>query len=335
MKNIKNILLICILLLLSGSLMITPVITSYFDGLTVYIILITLVIILILIGITDINSITIKQITKHKLLHLLLLVYLTVTLIHVISILELFINNLFYKTKQMSIFAGVLMILVIILALNKRIVTMNIFFILNIFSVIIIMFFTLFFPKSNLLLKFDNINNDFLYIGSYLTLFLDLLFYKLYFTTKTFKTSNKIFISSVIISFLILTYFAYLDLTIAKIRYTNTYFSNILKFLLVLPTEIMYFNYLYLGVVIITLLFKIIILGDVLRCLLIKKKTKKVIFLLYFILFFTANTISNQVKLDNNLLNILTLIVSTLSYFIIIILGGIQIAKRLYQRIKK
>ena len=97
----------------------------------------------------------------------------------------------------------------------------------------------------------------------------------------------------------------------------------------------MYFNYLYLGVVIITLLFKIIILGDVLRCLLIKKKTKKVIFILYFILFFTANTISNQVKLDNNLLNILTLIVSTLSYFIITILGGIQIAKRIYQRIKK
>jgi hypothetical protein len=76
-------------------------------------------------------------------------------------------------------------------------------------------------------------------------LFVDLIIYKLYFTTKSFKSTNVGYILGIIISFLLLTYFAYIDLTLSAINYTNTYFSNILKFLLVVPSEIIYFDYLY------------------------------------------------------------------------------------------
>ena len=53
MKNLKNILLVSILLLISGSLTITPVVTKYYNGYSIYIILITLILSILLIFLFD------------------------------------------------------------------------------------------------------------------------------------------------------------------------------------------------------------------------------------------------------------------------------------------
>ena len=125
-------------------------------------------------------------------------------------------------------------------------------------------------------------------------------------------------------------YFAYLDLTLTAIKYTNTYFSNILKFLLVVPSEIIYFDYLYLGIIVITLLFKLIIFEDTLRVILLKKKSPLVNIIIFVILFFTANTIINLVTLDELLISTMSLILNYISILIILIFGGIRIVTRIY-----
>ena len=55
MKNLKNILLVSILLLISGSLTITPVVTKYYNGYSIYIILITLILSILLIFLFDLK----------------------------------------------------------------------------------------------------------------------------------------------------------------------------------------------------------------------------------------------------------------------------------------
>ena len=110
---------------------------------------------------------------------------------------------------------------------------------------------------------------------------------------------------------------------------------NILKFLLVVPSEIIYFDYLYLGIIIITLLFKLIIFEDTLRVLLLKKKSPIVNILIFTILFFTANTIINLVPQDELFISTICLILSYISILIIFIFGGVKIVTRIYQQIKK
>ena len=225
MKNIKNILLVITLLLISGSLTITPVITKYYNGYSIYIILITLIFSSLFILLFDLNNIKIKTIIKTKLLRFLLIVYLTLSIINIVFVLGAFINNISYTVTPMSIFIGLIMILCIILSLNKKLININLFFVLNIFSIFILLFFILFFPNSKLNLDFNLSNNPF-HLSFYLILFVDLIIYKLYFTTKGFNASNLGYIIGITISFLLLMYFAYLDLTLTTIKYTNTYLTE-------------------------------------------------------------------------------------------------------------
>jgi hypothetical protein len=335
MKNLKNILLVSILLLISGSLTITPVVTKYYNGYSIYIILITLILSILLIFLFDLSNIKIKTLLKPKYLRFLFIVYISISIIYIVSVLGTFINNISYTVTPMSIFIGVIMIICIILSVNKRLININLFFVLNLFSIVILLFFTIFFPKSKLNLDFNLSNNNIFFLSNYLMLFVDLIIYKLYFTTKSFKSTNVGYILGIIISFLLLTYFAYIDLTLSAVNYTNTYFSNILKFLLVVPSEIIYFDYLYLGIIIITLLFKLIIFEDTLRVLLLKKKSSIVNILIFTILFFTANTIINLVPQDELFISTICLILSYISILIIFIFGGVKIVTRIYQQIKK
>lgn len=330
-KNFKSILLIILLTIVSGSIGITPFLSSIFKDNSVLIILSYVVIIICLLSLFNINNTTFKELLHNPVNRAFSIVYLLLSIVYYICLMGVLINNLFYIITPMTISLSVITILMIILSFNKRIININLFFILGVFSSFILIFFIIFFPNSNLKLNLLSFKLDHIYLLSYLILFIDLIFYKLYFSSRKDKPTNKSLIISTIIAFILLSFFAFLDLTITRINYTNSPFNNILKYLLVLPSSNVYFDLLYFIVIIIFLVFKIIILTENLRVLLLKKKTEVFFFIAYFIIFLISNTIVNLVKDENKLLNILLEMITYCGSILLVSIGGTKLVKRIYK----
>lgn len=334
-EKIKIIILSTLLTLVTASIGITSLISNIFKGTTILILLSSLIFIIVLISITNLGDINLKCLINNPILKLLSIIYLSFSLIYYLSILGILINNIFYVVTPMSITIGVILILVTILSNNKRIITNNLFFILSIISIIFILFFSFLFPNGNLLLEYVNIDKNSIYLYSYIILFSDLIFYKLFFLTKCNYNLSKTFIISSIIAIILLSFYTYLDLTITKINYSNTPFRNILKYLLVLPNSNVYFDLLYLVIVFIVFVFKILIFGDYLRIFFLLKKSIKNYFFIYLILFLVGNTIVNQVINETTFLFNLLTIITCISILFVTTLGGVRIVKRIYQSAKK
>lgn len=334
-EKFKIIILSTLLTLITASIGITSLITNIFDGSTIYILLSSLVIIVVFISLINLGDIKLKELISNPIIKTLSIIYLSFSLIYYLSILGVLINNLFYIITPMTIILSTSLILIIILSCNKRIINNNIFFILGIISILFLCFFTFLFPNSNLKLDFVSIDKNSIYLYSYVILIVDLIFYKLHFSSKPIKSSSKTLIISSLIAVILLSFYTYLDLTITKISYTNTPFRNILKYLLVLPNSNVYFDLLYLIIVFVTFIFKIIIFGDYLRILLLCKKNIKTYFFIYLIVFLVGNTLINQFKDETIYLYNLLAILISVSILLIITIGGVRIVKRIYQITKK
>jgi len=271
-EKLKIIILSTLLTLISASIGITSLVSNIFEGSTIYILLSSAVIIVIIISLIDLGSIKLKELINHPLIKTLSIIFLSFSLIYYLSIIGILINNLFYIITPITITLSIILILTIILSCNKRLINNNIFLLLGIISIIFIIFFTFLFPNSNLKLDVININKRSIYLYSYIILIVDLIFYKLHFSQKPDKTLSKTLIISSLTAIILLSFYTYLDLTITKVNYTNTPFRNILKYLLVLPNSNIYLDLLYLIIVFVVIVFKLIIYGDYLRILLLCKK---------------------------------------------------------------
>ena len=330
-NNFKSIVLITLLTIISGSIGITPFISNYYKDNSVVIIIVYLIIMICLISLFNIHNISITDLINNPVNRAFSITYLLLSIIYFLCLLGILINNLFYIITPMTVSLSVITIVIIILSFNKRIININLFFVLVLICSFILIFFIIFFPNSNLKLELSKISFNHIYLLSYIILFIDLIFYKLYFSTKDDNPTNKSLITAVIIAFILLSFFAYLDLTITRINYTNSPFNNILKYLLVLPSSNVYFDLLYLIVILITLVFKIIIFTENLRVLLLRKKTETFFLIIYLIIFFISNTIVNLVKDENKLLNTLLEIISYCGCILAISIGGTKLVKRLYK----
>lgn len=334
-EKLKIIILSTLLTLISASIGITSLVSNIFEGSTIYILLSSAVIIVIIISLIDLGSIKLKELINHPLIKTLSIIFLSFSLIYYLSIIGILINNLFYIITPMTITISITLILVIILSCNKRLINNNLFLLLGIISIIFIIFFTFLFPNSNLKLDVIKINKRSIYLYSYIILIVDLIFYKLHFSQKPDKTLSKTLIISSLTAIILLSFYTYLDLTITKVNYTNTPFRNILKYLLVLPNSNIYLDLLYLIIVFVVIVFKLIIYGDYLRILLLCKKNIKSYFFIYLIVFLVGNTLVNQVKNEMIYLNNLLAILTCVSILLIILIGGVRVVKRIYRFTKK
>ncbi|MBE6131121.1 MAG: hypothetical protein E7183_05310 [Erysipelotrichaceae bacterium] len=334
-EKLKIIILSTLLTLISASIGITSLVSNIFEGSTIYILLSSAVIIVIIISLIDLGSIKLKELINHPLIKTLSIIFLSFSLIYYLSIIGILINNLFYIITPITITLSIILILTIILSCNKRLINNNIFLLLGIISIIFIIFFTFLFPNSNLKLDVININKRSIYLYSYIILIVDLIFYKLHFSQKPDKTLSKTLIISSLTAIILLSFYTYLDLTITKVNYTNTPFRNILKYLLVLPNSNIYLDLLYLIIVFVVIVFKLIIYGDYLRILLLCKKNIKSYFFIYLIVFLVGNTLVNQVKNEMIYLNNLLAILTCVSILLIILIGGVRVVKRIYRFTKK
>lgn len=328
--KIKIIILSTLLTLITASIGITALISNIFKGSTIYIMLSSLVIIIVLIGILDIGNINLKDLIKNPIIKLLSIIFLSFSIIYYLSILSIMINNLFYVITPITIILSTSLILIIMLSINKKIINLSIFFVLCIIISFIFILFTFLFPKSNLLLETISIDSSNIYLYSYIILLVDLIYYKIYFSTKPNKKISKMLIYSSIIAIIVLSFYTYLDLTITNLHYTNTPFRNLLKYLLVLPNNSIYFDLLYLIIVYLLLLFKILIFGDLLRIFILLKKNIKNFFLIYLFIFLVGNTMINLIKDETNFLYNFLSIMTCISILIIFVIGGVRIAKRIY-----
>lgn len=334
-QKFKNIVLSTLLTLITGSLGITSLISNIFEGNILNIIVFSLCYIIIITSLLDIGNIKLKQFINNYFIRIFCIVYLILSLIYYLSITGILINNLFYVVTPMSITTSIIIILIILLSCNKKIININLFFLLGIFCFMILLFFTFLFPKSNLKLDFINIDYSSIFLYSYIILIVDLIFYKFYFSTRLNKSYSKTLIISSIIALTLLCFYTFLDLTITKIDYTNTPFKNILKYQLVLPNTTIYFDLLYLVIIIITFIFKMIIFGDILRIFFLSKKNIKNYFIMYFIIFLISNTLINQVTNETDYLMTILSILTCFGILLISIIGGVKIAKRIYKSTKK
>lgn len=330
-NNIKNILPITLLTIISGSMGITPFVSLFYKDNTLIILLIYLVLTILCLVILSINEISIKELINNPISKVFAIIFLLLSIIYYFCLLGVFINNLFYIITPMTISLSVIIILLIILSLNKRVINVNLFFILSIITTAILLFFIFFFPSSNTILKLDNLNFNNILFSSYILLFNDLIFYKLYFPIKTTKKSSKVLIISTIIAFILLIFYAYLDLTITNINYTNTPFNNILKYLLVFPSSNIYFDLLYFFIIVIFFIYKILIFNELLRIILLKKKSSTYYLISYLLIFLFANTLINLSKNEINLLNKLLEILICCSIILFFSIGGTRIVKKLYK----
>lgn len=331
----KNIILYTLLTLITASLGVTALISNIFTGSSLYILLGSLVIIICLIAVLDIGNIKIKELINLTFIRLFSIIYLILSLIYVLSILGILINNLFYVITPMTIILSVIVILIILLSCNKKQININLFFIFGVICSIILVLFMFLFPNSNLKLEFDSIKPSNIYLYSYSILIIDLIYYKFYIKSNFNKNHSKVLIISSIIAILLLSFYTYIDLTITRIDYSNTPFKNILKYQLILPNINIYFDLLYLIIVFITLIFKLIIFGDNLRVFFLCKKNFKNYFILYFVIFIISNTLVNQAKNETTYLYILLSILTCFSLILLICIGGYKIAQRIYQYTKK
>lgn len=334
-EKLKIIILSTLLTLITASIGITSIISNFFEGTTIYILLSSVVIIVVIISLIDLGNIRIKWLINNPIIKTLSIIFLSISLIYYLSILGILVNNLFYIITPITITLSVTLILVIILSCNKRLINNNLFFVLSIISIFFIIFFSFLFPKSNLKLDIINIDKHSIYLYSYIILIVDLIFYKLHFQQKYDKKLSKTFIISCLIAIILLSFYTYLDLTITKVNYTNTPFRNILKYLLVLPNSNIYFDLLYLIIVFIIIVFKLIIYGDYIRIFLLCKKNIKNYFYIYLLVFLVGNTLVNQVKNETMYLNNLLAILTCISILLVFTIGGVRIVKRLYQFTKK
>lgn len=329
-EKIKVIILSTLLTLITASIGITALISNIFKGSTIYIMLSSLIIIIVLISFLDIGNIKLKDLIDNQVIKLLSIIFLSFSIIYYLSILGIIINNLFYVITPNSIIISASLILIIILSINKKIINLNLFFILGIIISFVFIFFTFLFPKSNLLLENTSIDSSNIYLYSYIIILVDLIYYKIYFMTKPNKKGSKLLIYSSIIAIIVLSFYTYLDLTITSIHYTNTPFRNILKYLLVLPNNSIYFDLLYLMIVFLLFLFKILVFGDLLRILFLIKKNIKNYFLIYLFIFLVGNTIINLITDETNYLYNLLAILTLIGICLTIVIGGVRIAKRIY-----
>ena len=334
-NKFKNIILYTLLTLITASLGITALISNIFKDSTIYLLLSSLVCIVIIITLLNFNTIKIKDLINSTFVRVFCIIYLILSIIYYLSILGILINNLFYVITPITISLSVIVIFIVFLSCNKKIINVNLFFVIGIFCFFILIFFMLLFPSSNLKLDFINFDYSSIYLYSYSILITDFIFYKFYFSSKIDKLSSKTLIISVIIALLLLLFYTFLDLTITKIDYTNTPFRNILKYQLVLPNVNVYFDLFYLVIVIITFTFKILIFGDNLRVFFLCKKNIKNFFIMYLAIFLISNTLTNQVKNEISYLYTLLSILSCFSIILIITIGGLKIVKRIYQFTKK
>ena len=333
--KIKHIILYTLLTLITASFGITSLISNIFDGSTLYILLASLVGIVCFISILNIETIKIKELLNNTFIKLICIIYLIFSLIYYLSILGILINNLFYTVTPITITTSLIIIFIIILSINKNIININLFFILGLICFTFLTFFMFLFPMNNLKLQIINIDYSSIYLYSYSILIIDFIFYKFYFSSSYDKNSIKSFVISSIISLTLLLFFTFLDLTITRIDYANTPFKNILKYQLVLPNVSVYFDLLYLFIVVVTLTFKIIIFGDNLRIFLMCKKNTKSFFILYFVIFLISNTLVNQVKNETSYLYTLLSIIICFSLILLVLLGGMKIVKRIYKFTKR
>ena len=153
----KNIILYTLLTLITASLGVTALISNIFTGSSLYILLGSLVIIICLIAVLDIGNIKIKELINLTFIRLFSIIYLILSLIYVLSILGILINNLFYVITPMTIILSVIVILIILLSCNKKQININLFFIFGVICSIILVLFMFLFPNSNLKLEFDSI----------------------------------------------------------------------------------------------------------------------------------------------------------------------------------
>lgn len=334
-EKLKIIILSTLLTLITASIGITSLISNIFKGTTIYILLCSLVFIIVFISLIDIGKIKLKNLIDNPIIKILCIIYLSFSLIYYLSILGIMINNIFYVVTPMTIIISTTLILIIILSLNKKIININLFFIFGCLSLIFLTFFTILFPSSNLKLITTEIDTSSIYLYSYIILIVDIIFYKLYFSTKPAKNTSKHLIISCIIAIILLSFYTYLDLTLTNVHYTNTPFRNILKYLLVLPNSNIYFDLVYLIIVFILFTLKIIIYGDYLRIFFLLKKSTKNYFILYLILFLVGNTLLNQVRNETAYLFNLLSIIICISILLVFTIGGIRIVKRIYFNTKK
>jgi hypothetical protein len=117
-----------------------------------------------LISLFNINNISITDLINNPVNRAFSITYLLLSIIYFLCLLGILINNLFYIITPMTVSLSVITIVIIILSFNKRIININLFFVLGLICSFILIFFIIFFPNSNLKLELSKISFNHIYL---------------------------------------------------------------------------------------------------------------------------------------------------------------------------
>lgn len=332
MKNLKPTIIIIFSLFINTSVIITPIMITALQAKNFIVLLFNLIFIITYILIFNLDHFKLKWLINNKILKYLNLIYLVIGMMTIITGVTLLINNLYYLKTPLSIITFTIMFITIIIGLNKKKNILNLFFILFSISLITIFIYGLIFPKSLIKLNFTSSSINFYYFTVYLILLIDLIYYKLYFTTPDFKFSLKKQIITIIFTFLLIAYFTYKDLTISHLDFNHLYFPNLLKYRVANGIFDIHLDFMIIIWIILGCLGKCVIYSDLIRILCKQKKQGKKSIFINLIIFFIINTIINLANKDNLILNYLLTINSISALIVIIVLGGAYVTFRIHQK---
>lgn len=332
MKNLKANIIIIFSLFINTSVVITPVMVTALQAKNFLVLFLNLLFIIAFLLIFNFDYFKLKWLINSRVLKYVNIIYLLIAMISIIAGVTLLINNLYYLKTPLTVVTFALMFITMIIAFNKKRNFLNLFFILFAISLLTILLFGLIFPKSLIKLNFTMVNFKIPYLAVYLILLLDLIYYKFYFTTRDFNFSFKKQILTIILTFLVISYFTYKDLKISHLEFNHLYFPNLLKYRVAGCLLDVHLDFIIIIWILLGCIFKCVLYGDLTRIIFKKKKNEKFYITFFFIIFFITNTITNNVNKDNLLLDIMLQISSIVASITIILLGGYYVACRIHQK---
>ncbi len=332
MKDFKSKIIIIFSLFIKTALVITPSMLNAMKGNNFYILFFNLIFIISYLLIFNLDHFKLKWLINARIIKYINIIFIAFLMLSMIIGTVTLINNVYYLKTPLSVITFSLMFLTIILSFNKKSNLLNLYFVLAFTCLLTVIIYGVIFPKSYLNIPFEITNYKLPYLTSYLVLLIDLIYYKLYFTTSEFNFSLKKQIFTIILTFIIIAYFTYKDLTISDLNFNHLYFPNLLKYRVAGIMPDIHLDFIVIIWILIGCVFKCVIYGDLIRIFLKKQKKEKNYLFIFLIIFFIANTIANMINKDNYLLNIILEISSIGSFIIILLLGGLYVACRIYQK---